>query len=158
MLEKRSFRVKGVLMNVLVSVQNPELMSPAGTFPDLCPYWSPQDPHRTRWPSRSCVSRSSSPSLRCPTSSVNQQMSSELRPRFSFFLPPSSGPRFPTASISYPRLVFLFLPPSSPSLPSHRWVRAAGRKSSSVFTFCRDACTPASLRARVQNVPAGIVH
>lgn len=95
MLEKRSLRVKGVLMSVLVSVQNPELMSPAGTIPDLCPSLSPQDPHRPRLPSRSCVSRSSSPSLRCPTSSVNQQMSSEPRPHLSFFPPSIQCASFP---------------------------------------------------------------
>lgn len=136
-------------MRVLVSVQSPEPVASAGTFPDLCPFASSPDPHLPHSLSRSLVSRVSSWSLRCSTSSVNQQISSELRPHLSFFLPPSSVSRFSLLASSYPHLLFLFLP------PSHCWVRSAGRKSSYVFTFCRDTCTPASLRARVQNVTAG---
>lgn len=156
MLEKRSLRVKGVLMSVLVSVQNPELMSPAGTFPDLCPSLSPQDPHRPRSPSRRCASRSSSPSLRCPTSSVNQQTSSEVRPHFSFFLPPSSAPRFPTASISYPRLVFLFLSPSFP--PTAGFGLQAGRPRPCLHFAGTRARPPASVHACKTSQSAGIVH
>lgn len=69
----------------------------------------------------------------------------------SSFLPPSSVSRFSLLASSDPRLLFLFL--CLP--PSHCWVRSVGRKSSYVFTFCRDTCTPASLCARVQNITAG---
>lgn len=106
-------------MRVLVSVQSPELVASAGTFPDLCPFASSQDPHLPHSLSRSLVSSASSWSLRCSTSSVNQQISSELRmPHLSFFLPPSSVSRFSLLASSYPRLPFLFLPPSLPLLGS----------------------------------------
>lgn len=142
-------------MSVLVSVQSPELVSRVGIFLDLCPFPSSQHPNLSRSTRRSFVSRASSRSLRCSTSSVNQQISSELRPHLSpFSLPPSSVSRFSLLASSYPRLLFLVL--CLP--PSHCWVRSAGRKSSYVFTFCRDTCTPTSLRARAQNITADLTR
>lgn len=135
-----------------MSVLSPELASRVETFADLCPLASSQNPHLPHSPSRSVVSRVSSQSLRCSTSSVNQQISSELRSHLSFFPPSVQHLSFLTVSIIFPSSS----PPLPPSLPpSHCWVRSAGRKSSYVFTFCRDTRTPISLRARVQNVTAG---
>lgn len=96
-----------------MSVLSPELASRVETFADLCPLASSQNPHLPHSPSRSVVSRVSSQSLRCSTSSVNQQISSELRSHLSFFPPSVQHLSFLTVSIIFPSSS----PPLPPSLP-----------------------------------------
>lgn len=142
-------------MRVLVSVQSPEPVASAGTFPDLCPFASSPDPHLPHSLSRSLVSRASSWSLRCSTSSVNQQISSELRPHLSFFPPSIQCLSFLTVSIILPSSS-LPLPPSLP--PSAGFGLQAGSPRTCLHFAGTRARPPAYVHGCKTLQPARLVH
>lgn len=142
--KKRRPQVKGVLISVLVFVQIPKPVAHTGSFPDLCSFASSLDPRRPCSPSR----------LSCVISVlylVHFSFSSEPRPPLSF--PHFDHPSFLTVSI-----ISVLSPSASLPLTDLSSVWSAGRKSSGLFTFCGDTCTPASLRAHTCANITGLVH